>query len=235
MRAADRPTLGLVAIATAALAIAASAGCATAPPEPERPRYPASWWAPLPPGTEKPSWEITPDQAKPGEVILSKRNELGVFSNFAATPFTLDGRRYASIEGLWQSLWYPEGADDPRAAVGPWKHTRAEVEQLTAFEAKRAGDDAKKRLAEKGIHWMTYRGRRFEPKGGAEDRRFHYELIERATRAKVDQNPEVRRLLLATGDLILRPDHTQPADAPPSYGYFELLMKIRSDLRASRP
>ena len=30
-------------------------------------------------------WEILPQVAKSGEVILSKRNELGILSNFAAT------------------------------------------------------------------------------------------------------------------------------------------------------
>ena len=34
-----------------------------------------------------PAWEIFPQDAKAGEVILSKRNELGLLSNFAPTPF----------------------------------------------------------------------------------------------------------------------------------------------------
>ena len=42
-------------------------------------------------------------------MILSKRNELGILSNFAATPFTLYGKRYASVEGFWQMMLYPEG------------------------------------------------------------------------------------------------------------------------------
>ena len=78
---------------------------------------------------------------KPGEVILSKRHELGVLSNFAATPFTLRGRRYASVEGFWQAMKYPENPDDPRAQFPSitWGLTRGQVEQLTAFDAKRAG------------------------------------------------------------------------------------------------
>ena len=62
-----------------------------------------------------PEWEILPQEAKPGEVILSKRNELGLLSNFAATPFEFRGKRYASLEGFWQMMKYPEGPDDPRA------------------------------------------------------------------------------------------------------------------------
>src|ERR1700757_3299542 len=91
-------------------------------------RYPSSWWTPVPEG-QKASWEILPQSAKPGEVILSKRNELGILSNFAATPFTLRGKRYASVEGFWQMMLYPEGLSDPRAkAPGiTWRYTREEV------------------------------------------------------------------------------------------------------------
>ncbi len=83
---------------------------------PERdPRYPARWWTPVS-KEGAPSWEILPQEAGPGEVILSKRQpDLGLLSNFAATPFEFHGRRYASLEGFWQSLLYPEGPDDPRA------------------------------------------------------------------------------------------------------------------------
>src|ERR1700734_1507991 len=77
-------------------------------------QYPAHWFTPVV-DPHKPDWEILPQAAKPGEVILSKRNELGILSNFAATPFTLHGVRYASVEGFWQMMLYPEGPDDPRA------------------------------------------------------------------------------------------------------------------------
>ena len=76
-------------------------------------RYPAQWWTPII-DPAKPDWEILPQEAGPGEVILSKRNELGLLSNFAATPFTFRGKRYASLEGFWQMMLYPEGPDDPR-------------------------------------------------------------------------------------------------------------------------
>src|SRR3989339_181320 len=104
-------------------------------------KYPTHWWTPVP-KEGAPSWEILPQEAGPGEVILSKRNELGLLSNFAATPFTFRGKRYASLEGFWQMMKYPEGADDPRAVFHglTWKYTREQVSQLTSFEAKRAGD-----------------------------------------------------------------------------------------------
>jgi hypothetical protein len=39
--------------------------------------YPAAWWAPVPRESAA-SWEILPQDAGPGEVILSKRTELGI-------------------------------------------------------------------------------------------------------------------------------------------------------------
>ena len=220
-----------VALVVLALVVA---GCGSGESRTEKPaiekHYPAAWFAPLPPDVKPYSWEITPDQAGAGEVILSKRTELGVFSNFAPTPFELDGKRYASLEGFWQAMYYPEGPDDPRQACGPFSHTRAEVEQLSSFEAKKAGDEAKKRLHAAGITWISYGGRRFDPHGSEEDRRYHLEVIERATRAKVEQNPEVRKLLLATGDLVLRPDHRQGPEATAAYQYFYILMRLRAEL-----
>jgi hypothetical protein len=87
-------------------------GCEKAPtpksPVPAASGYPAHWWAAVS-KEGAPEWEIMPQEAKRGEVILSKRNELGLLSNFAATPFEYRGKRYASLEGFWQMMKYPEG------------------------------------------------------------------------------------------------------------------------------
>ncbi len=48
--------------------------------------YPAAWFAPIN-DPNKSDWEILPQERHAGEVILSKRNDLGILSNFAATPF----------------------------------------------------------------------------------------------------------------------------------------------------
>src|ERR671927_920462 len=92
------------------------------------PDYPAHWWTPIN-DPKKPDWEIMPQEAGPGEVILSKRHELGLLSNFAATPFVFRGKRYASLEGFWQMMKFPEGPDDPRATFAglEWKYTRDQV------------------------------------------------------------------------------------------------------------
>jgi predicted NAD-dependent protein-ADP-ribosyltransferase YbiA (DUF1768 family) len=192
--------------------------------------YPAHWWTPVP-EANKPDWEILPQAAKPGEVILSKRNELGILSNFAATPFTLRGKRYTSVEGFWQMMLYPEGPDDPRAkAPGVvWPHTRQQVAQMTSFEAKEAGTFGESVMKKLGIDWVTFEGRRivYRTRGKGE----HYQLIVEAMRAKLEQNPRVKEVLLSTGDLILRPDHIQEPDAPPEWRYFELWMELRAELQ----
>ena len=190
--------------------------------------YPARWWTPVP-EDQKPAWEILPQAAKPGEVILSKRNELGILSNFAATPFTLRGKRYASVEGFWQMMLYPEGPRDPRTTApgAVWAHSRGEVAQMTAFEAKDAGTLAEDNMRKMGIDWVTFEGKRMAYRSPVKGE--HYRLIVEAMRAKLDQNPKVRETLLATSSLILLPDHIQEPGAPPEWQYFKIWMELRSE------
>jgi predicted NAD-dependent protein-ADP-ribosyltransferase YbiA (DUF1768 family) len=207
-----------------------TAGCRSTTGEAIIRPYPARWWKPVP-TNGAPAWEILPQEAKPGEVILSKRNELGLLSNFAPTPFAFHGKRYASIEGFWQMMKYPEDANDPRATFPglAWKYTRAEVAQLASFDAKHAGDFANTNMAKMGITWVTFEGKRMEYR--PETPGAHYQLIVAATREKVRQNPEVRRVLLATGHLILKPDHYQETNAPAAWRYYDILMQIRTELQ----
>lgn len=193
-------------------------------------RYPLHWFAPVD-DPNKPGWEILPQEAKPGEVILSKRNELGLLSNFAPTPFEYRGKRYASLEGFWQMMLYPEDAQDPRAKFPglTWKYTREQVSQMSAFEAKAAGTLAEENMKKMGIDWVSFEGKHFAyrlPEPGE-----HYRLIVEATRAKVEQNPEVKRVLLATGDLVLKPDHHEEPNAPEAWHYYKILTQIRSELQ----
>ena len=194
--------------------------------------YPSHWWAAVP-RDEAASWEILPQEAGPGQVILSKRNELGLLSNFAATPFVFHGKRYASLEGFWQMMKYPEGPADPRATFPgiTWQYTREQVSQMVGFEAKAAGDLASRNMKAMGIDWVTFEGRRMKYR--TPDKGDHYALIVEATREKVRQNPRVREVLLSTGDLVLRPDHVQRPDAPPAWQYHQINMEIRHALRQS--
>jgi predicted NAD-dependent protein-ADP-ribosyltransferase YbiA (DUF1768 family) len=195
-------------------------------------KYPAQWWAAAP-KEGAPEWEILPQEAQPGEVILSKRDkDLGLLSNFAATPFEYHGERYDSLEGFWQMMKYPEGPDDPRSKFPglEWKLSRRAVAELTGFAAKRAGDVGSRNMAKMGIDWVSFEGKQF-PYTPAEPGD-HFRLIEESTWAKVRQNPDVKRVLLATGDLILKPDHHQEKDAPAAWRYYDILMKIRGELQS---
>lgn len=189
--------------------------------------YPAAWWAPVPEESAA-SWEVLPQEAGPGEVILSKRTELGILSNFAPTPFTLDGESYASVEGFWQMLKYPEGPEDERLRdpAVTWPHTRAQVAAMSAFEAKAAGNVANENMKTLGVAWVTYQGRKIDhrEKGKGE----FYELIRRAEQAKLDQNPQVAEILRRTGTLKLLPDHHPPPEAAPAMKYNEIWMDIRA-------
>jgi predicted NAD-dependent protein-ADP-ribosyltransferase YbiA (DUF1768 family) len=185
------------------------------------------------PEAGKPDWEILPQAAKPGQVILSKRNELGILSNFAPTPFVYRGKRYASVEGFWQMMLYPEGPDDPRAKAPGihWLHSREEVGQMTAWDAKNAGDAAYENMKKMGIDWVTFEGAMMpywsKTKGE------HYRIIVEAMRAKLGQNPKVREILLSTGDLTLLPDHYQETDPPAEWLYFNIWMDLRTELQHS--
>ncbi len=188
-------------------------------------QYPKHWWGPVS-DNNAPSWEILPQSANYAKsVILSKRNELGILSNFAHTPFIFEGKKYESIEGLWQSMKYPESNKDPRSKSA-WKYSRSQVEQMIAFDAKRAGSLASKNMKEQNINWVTYKGKRMTYrtlKKGA-----HYQLIKKVMKAKLDQNPKVKQVLLATKNLILLPDHKTKSDSPPAWKYNIIWMELRS-------
>jgi len=225
--APDSPSHLLVAI-TCLLLLAAPSLHAQQPSHDSR--YPAHWWIPIV-DPKKPDWEILPQEAGAGEVILSKRNELGLLSNFAPTPFVFHGKHYASLEGFWQMMKYPEDNGDPRAKFPglEWKYTREQVAQMVSFEANRAGALASENMTKMGITWVSFEGQRCEYKPAIAGE--HYKLIAEATWEKGKQNPEVKKVLLSTGDLILRPDHRQEPNAPAAWRYYEILMSIRRELQ----
>ena len=77
------------------------------------------------------------------------------------------------------------------------------------------------------IDWVTFEGRRMPYRSMKKGE--HYRLILAAMRAKLDQNPEVKRVLRSTGNLILLPDHTQEQNAPPEWAYFKIWMELRAE------
>jgi predicted NAD-dependent protein-ADP-ribosyltransferase YbiA (DUF1768 family) len=199
-------------------------------PPPHTPPYPATWWTPVSP-KGAPSWEILPQAAGYGEVILSKRNELGLLSNFAATPFVFHNHRYASVEGFWQATKYPEDDKDPRAHVTglAWPHTRAEVEKQVSFQAKDSGNFGNQVMKELGVNWVTFEKAKMVYMGAGESP--FYKLIVEVMRAKLEQNPEVKKVLIQTGDLKLRPDHhdNEGGDLK-AWKYYDIWMMLRGEL-----
>lgn len=203
-------------------------GCASM--KPAQPLYPQDWWAPADKASA-PQWEVLPQDAKAGEVILSKRNDLGLLSNFAATPFTYRGKTYASVEGFWQSLLYPEDDHDPRAKYPGvrWMHKRSEVAKMTGFEAKNAGKLAKENMKFMKIDWVTFEGKKmtYKPTEPSD----HYNLIVAVMWEKLKQNKNVRDVLMSTGTLKLKPDHLQEDDPPAAWKYYDIWMDIRAQLQ----
>jgi hypothetical protein len=52
-------------------------------------------------------------------------------------------------------------------------------------------------------------------------------------RAKLEQNPKVKEILISTGNPILRPDHYQEENPPAEWRYFQIWMDLRSELKAA--
>ncbi|HEU4389634.1 MAG TPA: hypothetical protein VFV34_17650, partial [Blastocatellia bacterium] len=78
---------GILSFVAAACHSSSQTAPSTSPSKSNNAKYPAHWWVPVS-KDGAPAWEILPQEAGPGEVILSKRHELGLLSNFAATPFS---------------------------------------------------------------------------------------------------------------------------------------------------
>lgn len=112
---------------------------------------------------------------KPLNVYSRSDEELGrLLSNFAHTPFTLDGVTYASIEGFYVVLKFLE------------EDRRARMATLYGPVAKNMGKKST-------LVTTCYRGEWFEL--GSET---HHALIKRAIRAKLEAHPEMARAFVAT-------------------------------------
>ena len=86
-------------------------------------------------------------------------------------------------------MLYPEGPNDPRAKFPgiSWKHTRAELAQMTAFEAKTAGTFAEENMKQMGIDWASFEGKRFAYRSRRPS--LHYKLIFEAYVGKASSKP----------------------------------------------
>ena len=131
-----------------------------------------------------------------------------LISNFAPTPFELDGRAYASVEGFWQGLKFPAEAD------------RRRIAELYAGTAKRAGEEAVP------AETFAYEGERVVPGTHA-----HWKLMERACWAKFSQNDDAREALLATGTRPLTHVMRRDSTTIPGAIMAEIWMRIRKRLQ----
>ncbi|MEZ5924455.1 MAG: NADAR family protein [Hyphomicrobiaceae bacterium] len=132
-----------------------------------------------------------------------------LMSNFGDASFEMDGEAYRSVESFWQGLKFSDPLDRRRIAA------------LNGREAQAAGE-----AKGYGTH-VTYAGAEIPVGTWA-----HWQLMERACRAKFAQCGEARAALLATG---IRPlEHVLPRDsrAIPGVIMAEIWMRIRRDLQA---
>jgi predicted NAD-dependent protein-ADP-ribosyltransferase YbiA (DUF1768 family) len=111
----------------------------------------------------------------PVNIASQAPEPLRLASNFAHTPFALDGLTYQSIEGFWQGLKFPHEADRRRLAA------------LHGGEARDAGYHAP------AADTFVYGGETVRV--GTYD---HWQLMEKACAAKFAQHAAARAALLST-------------------------------------
>jgi predicted NAD-dependent protein-ADP-ribosyltransferase YbiA (DUF1768 family) len=111
----------------------------------------------------------------PVNITSQAPEPLRLASNFAHTPFELDGLGYDSIEGFWQGLKFPDEADRRRLAA------------LYGPAARDAGYHAP------DADTFVYGGETVRV--GTYD---HWRLMEKACRAKFSQHAAARNALLST-------------------------------------
>lgn len=136
-------------------------------------------------------------------------------SNFSPHTFVLDGEKFACVEAFIQGIKFPE--TDP---------TRERVFKMNGRYARSMGP-----VARTYGHRFVWWGGRKIPFGSQE----HYGLIERAIRAKFQQNQDALRALLATQgeELTHNIVHRQVISFPCDV-FIEILVRIRDEYSSSR-
>lgn len=140
---------------------------------------------------------------------LSPDPDVAILGNFAPTPFTLDGRRYCSIESFWQGLKFAAESD------------RARIASLDGREAKTEGGAASQPAS------FVYEGEIIV--AGTWQ---HWKLMERSCRAKFEQNADAASALLATGTRPLEHVVRRDSKTIPGVIMAQIWMRLREELRA---
>lgn len=150
---------------------------------------------------------------EPLNVVSTSADPLArIISNLATTPFELDGRRYLSVESFWQGLKFP---------------SEAERRRLAGHEGPRARSEGLRQKYEKTI---SYGGQ--EIAVGAWD---HWQLMEKACRAKFQQNDDARSALLATGERPLVHVVRRDSRSIPGVIMAQIWMRLRAEVRKAGP
>jgi predicted NAD-dependent protein-ADP-ribosyltransferase YbiA (DUF1768 family) len=148
---------------------------------------------------------------EPINVTSSSPDPIRLIGNFAATPFELDGERYACVEAFWQSL----------------RFAPAERARIAALAGPVAKQESEKQPY--GSH-VVYGGQTIAV--GTWD---HWQLMRRACAAKFAQNEDARAALLATGGRPLVHRVRRDSRTIPGVIMAEIWMELRERLRQGRP
>jgi len=130
-----------------------------------------------------------------------------LISNFANTPFELDGVTYGSVEAFWQGLKFPE------------KARRREIAPLFGGAARRAGFDAPESAT------IKYRDEVIRV--GTAD---HWRLMSLACAAKFNQHDAAREALIGTAPRPLVHKTRKDSRTIPGVIMADIWMKIRAGL-----
>lgn len=147
---------------------------------------------------------------EPINVTYSVDERWRPISNLAETPFELNKRAYASVEGFWQGLKFDDETD------------RKRVGALHGQEAKLAGKSQPERET------IVYDGAVV-----AVGRPEHWALMRLACTAKFTQNQLAREALLATGERLLTHRVRHDSRTIPGAIMADIWMSIRTRLRSS--
>ena len=151
---------------------------------------------------------------KPLNVWSHSDEEIGQrLSNFAHTPFELDGVSYASVEGFYVSILTQSS-----------ESRRNKVRGLWGFRAKREMPARKPEVFRYGSD---------EIRLGSKE---HHALVKRAIRAKLEAHPDIAQQLVATHPrpIIHETGHPDPPGAEfPKDVLCRILSELREEFAAS--
>ena len=155
---------------------------------------------------------------KTKKILLKKKGLINVdsrsedeagkkLSNLYPSPFILNGKKYGSVEGFWQSLKFPEKSEK-----------REEVSLMSGKAAKKAGSFTP--------NYIEYNGSKI--KSGSPE---HHQLMYEALKAKFTQNPELKKLLLDTEDYFIVHLISPNSKNIPEKVFVKQLVKLREELK----